>query len=643
MEDGGPHLSPCRCAAPVVDLYLQMSEKPDKSFHPDTVMDATLPTLGDGVADPTATMWPVGSLRAELRRRDSMGDGVPMTRVTLTDSDQPILAASSDETFQLALKLIPKPVAKSDTGFELGMMLGRGGMGEVYEAMQGSLQRAVALKTIRADNWEGTANDPAGRDVLRTEFIRESLITARLEHPNIAPVHDLVFTGESRQPQLAMKLVHGQSWNVMLHHDFEELSEVDFIARHLPILEDMAQAVAFAHSRGIMHRDLKPGQVMVGGFGETLLMDWGLALQFAEVPDQQIRGDLPADIPTLQTATNPAGTPSLMAPEQTEATPHRLGAHTDVYLLGGTLYMILTGQYPHEGATPRAAMLKAAEGIVMHPKLRAPERWIPDDLAELAMKAMQPEPKDRVPSAEAFIKGLRDYLSGAGRRRESEALVAEAKTFMVGISENLEPRAAYIRHGAVAERMTRALELWPENRAAQVLKAANLEARLATETSGGDLLLAETHLAELRSLAEAEPELSIQLPPLEAALRRAHELRDRQHRQRKILTWVATLLLLGHALGMTFSFFRSQRFANQLFEQKTELSRRSDQDIRELSTRMGHLLMEANRPAEAMQYFAKSLALSAVLDAPGSPAAEEAARNLATASEAARAASEARP
>jgi len=90
------------------------------------------------------------------------------------------------------------------------------------------------------------------------------------------------------------------------------------------------------------------------------------------------------------------------------------------------------------------------------------------------MQAMQPDPKDRVPSAEAFIKGLRDYLSGAGRRRESEALVAEAKVFAIGLGEMLEPRAAHIRRSAVAERMARALELWPENRVAQELKAANL-------------------------------------------------------------------------------------------------------------------------------------------------------------------------
>src|SRR5262249_541565 len=146
--------------------------------------------------------------------------------------------------------------------------------------------------------------------------------------------HDLGFDSGG-EPLLAMKLVKGESWNARLKKDFLDYDAPELLSRNLPILIQVAQAVAFAHSKGIIHRDIKRAQVVLGDFGEVLLMDWGLAV--ATGTDA-----VPADaagvrLPSPNTASSPAGTPSMMAPEQTGRSGAKLGPWTDVYLLGGTL------------------------------------------------------------------------------------------------------------------------------------------------------------------------------------------------------------------------------------------------------------------------------------------------------------------
>jgi serine/threonine protein kinase len=253
-------------------------------------------------------------------------------------------------------------------GFHLIEQIGRGGMGEVWEARQASLGRTVAVKRIRQDR---LSNED--RSVLTVEFVREAIITATLEHPNIVPVHDLGADADGL-PLLAMKLVKGRPWDALLKEDFLKLSAPALLGKNLPILVAMAQAVAFAHARGIVHRDLKPGQVMVGEFGETILMDWGLAI-FVGASDSaesgafaQDAGAAPFRPPSIAEALNPAGTPALMAPEQTESEPNRLGVRTDVYLLGATLYFLLTGTYPHRGATSADVMRRARRGGSILPR-----------------------------------------------------------------------------------------------------------------------------------------------------------------------------------------------------------------------------------------------------------------------------------
>lgn len=587
----------------------------------------------DESGDPSMTIWPKGSFRALMASGEFSIRGVAETAPRPPDS----VPSAQSAAEMAATAAVPSPdplpatspaIPYEQTGFVFGDMIGQGGMGEVFRATQQSLQRTVAVKTIRDDTWASSRGDDEARDAMRSEFVREALVTARLEHPNIAPVHELTFTGPGRRPHLAMKLVRGESWTVLLHRDRSELSEADYLARHLPILERMAQAVAFAHSRGIMHRDLKPGQVMVGDFGETVLMDWGLALQFGDPPDESGDVRIRGTIPTLDSASNPAGTPCMMAPEQTTKATDQLGPHTDVYLLGGTLYFILTGYYPHDAPTPGAAMMRAASGLIVPPKLRNPERWIPDELAQLAIHALAADPADRIPSADAFISALRDYLTGSGRRRESETLLRQAIELANEPTDALSTAQTYARHAAIAERLSRALELWSDNQGAIEQKGISLAARIRTEIAAGDLLLAETHLEELTLMCEAYPSLPVDLQSLAAALAQERFRRARQQRQRSIFAWAATLLLLGHAIGATLWLIRSQDFSNRMSEQKKEISLRTDREIRNLSMELGNSLLASGRPAEAMEHFARALTLSQIINGTGSEMGNQAAKGM---------------
>jgi tetratricopeptide (TPR) repeat protein/tRNA A-37 threonylcarbamoyl transferase component Bud32 len=471
-------------------------------------------------------------------------------------------------------KTAPDKEALSEgSAFTLRRIVGRGGMGEVWEARQESLGRLVAVKTLRAEAWEKLALDPETRRRAELEFRQEALASARLDHPNIVPVHELGWTADSR-PLLAMKLARGQAWDALLKTDFPLLSPEALLARHLPILEDMAQAVAFAHSRGIIHRDLKPSQAMVGPFGETLLMDWGLAVQFidpmsgTETQKAACDGRPESELPTLQTASNPAGTPALMAPEQTRDSPQGLGPWTDIYLLGGTLYYLLTGgDYPHKAPSAKAAMSKAMLGDVEPPSVKAPSRWIPAELEALAMRALEKEPRNRVPSAGKFMEALRDYMSGASRQRESAELAAQAEEGFRNLEGAkalgvLSPRDCYMRHGVLAERLSRALELWSGNEIARRLRAQNLASCLETEIAAGDLMLAEMHLGELRGLVQSFPSAEINLDALERPLGKALARREEIQRQRVVLAWTA-LVLVFCVVGFAWGLFLNVRETNR--------------------------------------------------------------------------------
>lgn len=375
----------------------------------------------------------------------------------------------------------PVPPAQPRNPFVLRSVIGRGGMGDVWEGEQRSLQRTVAIKRIRSDIAGGNPRDPEWGEVAGV-FRQEALITGRLEHPNIVPVYDYG-SDERGSPQLAMKLVRGKPWNEIIKAD-SALAVGDFLAKHLPILIATSQAVAYAHSRGVVHRDLKPSQVMVGEFGEVLLMDWGLSISVGDVAPGAGPASLLEGAPSRETASSPSGTPSYMAPEQTESTAHRIGTWTDVYLLGGTLYYLLTLTPVHLAETAQAAFLRAATGQVERPQDRAPDREVPRELAELAMRALSAKPESRPKDVREFIAGIQDYLSGAGRRREAAELVGQARARMARGEEG------YHRFAETLAILDKARAAWPATPGIEPLREETLAAYARAAVRHGDLVLA---------------------------------------------------------------------------------------------------------------------------------------------------------
>ncbi|MDX2177431.1 MAG: WD40 repeat domain-containing serine/threonine-protein kinase [Candidatus Sumerlaeia bacterium] len=450
----------------------------------------------------------------------------------------------------------PGAPPKSARRHRLVRLIGRGGCGEVWEAVQIELDRPVAVKTLRGDRM-AECSSPEERAILVRNFREEALVSARLDHPNIVPVYDYG-TGQGASPELSMKLVRGRQWDRLLKEERPQLSFDDFLARHLPVLSDVANAVAFAHSRGIVHRDIKPSQVMVGDFGEVLLMDWGLAMVLSDdggaaaaVDDEQ-----PSwfSLPTRANASSPAGTPAYMAPEQTRGQATGVGVWTDVYLLGGSLYYVLTGVAPHESAQSHQAFMRAAVGDVEDPRTLFPRAGIPDDLAELALASLAADPAARLASAEEFVRRLDDWVSGASRRRESQQITRRLA------GEAAAMRGTYSAHEAFLNEAHRAAGLWPANPETPPLRREALAAYAELALGKGDLLLALTQAEQLDdALAQGD---------LYRRIEAAKQQRLRTRRALRYSVAAVAMLLATVLVGGGLSLRRINRERNEAVTQK---------------------------------------------------------------------------
>jgi serine/threonine protein kinase len=296
------------------------------------------------------------------------------------------------------------PAAGNDR-YVLEREIGSGGMGRVFAARDLRLARPVAIKMLRV-------RDAA----LATRFEREVRLAARLQHPGVVPVYDAGFW-PSGEPFLVMKLVLGQSLARVIR---DADTPADRLAL-LPHVITAAEAVAYAHDQGIVHRDLKPINIVVGAFGETIVLDWGLAkdLRAATGEDAEAPSPPTAAPPPGDTAAGAVlGTPSYMAPEQ--AAGRAVDARADVYALGAILHHVLAGTAPElrtgaVGATPALVPLATLE-----PRL-------PSDLLAIVAKALAPEPQARYATAFELAEDLKRFQAGqlvAARRYSVLARVA---------------------------------------------------------------------------------------------------------------------------------------------------------------------------------------------------------------------------
>lgn len=422
-----------------------------------------------------------------------------------------------------------------EASYHLRRVIGQGGQGEIWQAVQVVLDRQVAVKRIRSKWYEGQSKETIRS--LEIAFKKEALVAGQLEHPTIVPIYDL---GADRggRPLLAMKLVQGENWHELLLRD-REMPIADFLAKHLPILVRVAHAVAFAHSRGVIHRDLKPAQVMVGGYGAVFLMDWGLAMVLDKPKKAGSTVDTISPLPfTRNEVTNPAGTVCFMAPEQTRHSTADLGTHTDIFLLGGMLYFILTLTPPHDHKDAQIAFAHARDNTVEPPGKRAPDREIPAELSRLCMRALERRIADRLGSVQEFITGIEDFLAGRGRRAESQELTQQVR-------ESLSDTATYEQLSQFDFKLTNALNLWPENHQARELQQQLVRQIAESAVAHGDFSLARVASARL-----ANSDLRA---TFSSRISRAEEIRHRQAVQRKLAVRSAFVLVVMVAvLGFLF-------------------------------------------------------------------------------------------
>lgn len=265
--------------------------------------------------------------------------------------------------------------------YQLIEEIGRGGMGQVFRALDPQIGREVAIKMLHT----ALGNDELSR------FLAEARITGQLEHPHIIPLYDLGQSPEGRV-YYVMKKVDGKS--------LESLLEGSEWGKLLPAFVAICEAVAFAHHRGVIHQDLKPSNVMIGAFGEVLVLDWGLAVYQRALPTKTL-----------------SGSPGYIAPERFLSPEDPPLPASDQWSLGVMLYRILSG-FPPYTARP------------LHPppdvRTRNPDRDIPDALADICMKTLAFQPEERFNGVSALADALRAFLEGSERRRQALMLVQEA-------------------------------------------------------------------------------------------------------------------------------------------------------------------------------------------------------------------------
>jgi serine/threonine-protein kinase len=288
----------------------------------------------------------------------------------------------------------------------------KGGLGAVFVALDSELNREVALKQML----DSHADDP----VSRHRFLLEAEITGGLEHPGIVPVYGVGTYGDGR-PYYAMRFIRGDSLKEAIDrfHKDESLQN-DPSHRSLWLREllgrflDVCNAIDYAHSRGVLHRDIKPGNIIVGKHGETLIVDWGLAK--ASGKSESVTGSdertLTPSSASGSTETLPGsalGTPSYMSPEQASGDLDRLGPSSDVYSLGATLYCLLTGKPPFEGADLGAIVRKVQQGGFPPPRQSDPA--IDRALEAVCQKAMRLQPELRYASVRELARDIEHWLA----------------------------------------------------------------------------------------------------------------------------------------------------------------------------------------------------------------------------------------
>jgi eukaryotic-like serine/threonine-protein kinase len=293
--------------------------------------------------------------------------------------------------------------------FRIVRLHAQGGLGRLLAARDEELNREVAIKEIRPER----ADDPGSRQ----RFLLEAEITGGLEHPGVAPVYCLGRFADGR-PFYAMRFIRGDSLEAALREFRKKKAGAAeqrlALRRHLAQLVDVCHTLEYAHTRGVLHRDIKPANIMLGPYGETLLVDWGLAKVAGRDDDASSRAESPLrprslgdSPPTIDGCV--VGTPAYMSPEQAEGRVDALGPASDVYSLGATLFYILTGRPPIAAKSTAEALEQVRRGALLD--ARTIDASVPRPLAAICRKAMALSPAARYARAADLAEDLERYLA----------------------------------------------------------------------------------------------------------------------------------------------------------------------------------------------------------------------------------------
>ena len=307
---------------------------------------------------------------------------------------------------------VDEPPSTGGDRYTLVAFHAKGGMGRVSIYYDGEMHRRIAVKELHDDH-------ASNMEVLK-RFLQEARVTGRLDHPNIVPVYDLVKPTPDRTPFYTMRFVKGRTLSEAtgLYHG-KRLGGHAVALDLLTLLNafvSVCQTVAYAHTQGVVHRDLKGGNVVLGDFGEVIVLDWGLAkLLDAAGGSEECFGQIPDGAPpehTLQGVVK--GTPSFLAPEQAAGRNDLVGPQTDVYGLGAILYEILSGRPPFSGSSIAAILELIGNSDPEPPTALVP--GVPTALESVCLRAMAKSPSDRHSSAGELADEVQRWLAEAAER-----------------------------------------------------------------------------------------------------------------------------------------------------------------------------------------------------------------------------------
>lgn len=280
---------------------------------------------------------------------------------------------------------------------ELGP-LGKGGSSVVVRAMDKELLRQVAIKLLSSEFVDGSPE--------AARFIEEARITGQLEHPNIVPIYEVGVQPGGRR-FLCLRMLEGQTLEATLNGLGDARLQADNLANLVAAFVKVCDAVAFAHSRGVVHSDLKPLNIMLSDFGQVYVLDWGIARRLRG-PDDGPDASAPRE---ADAGGGWMGTPSYMAPEQILGQGGTIDERTDVFALGATLYQILAGVPPMSPESIRSIWMRRAT-----PPIQPPEKYaagVPPELSRIALRALAFDPAKRYPSVQELKRDIEQFQRGA--------------------------------------------------------------------------------------------------------------------------------------------------------------------------------------------------------------------------------------